>query len=108
MLTPPPPLRHLVYTVSVDAQSHTRTKSVVDDTALAPDIAHGTRDRVKGTITLDVIEASADGGLVLRISELAQDRRNGPITVGTAVDGSLVLTQSAADSLLPKKKASRG
>ncbi|MEO6912914.1 MAG: hypothetical protein ABI182_02690 [Candidatus Baltobacteraceae bacterium] len=94
---PTPPLRHLVYSFTFTTTSNLAisTSGISTGTgdgsmgSAAPasgvsNFRGGNAD--KGTITADVLQATPDGGLVVEISEQAENARKAPV-VKTAVYG---------------------
>lgn len=92
----PKPLRHLNYTFDVSIA----TDKTMEDSGIGggpvsgmSDYRGGTSD--KGTISVDVLQAQPDSGLVMRISETARDTRNGVPTMCVVYgNGNVVCDQS--------------
>jgi len=93
-----PPLRHLVYsftyTVATTDTYHTSGLGQEPASGLA-DYNAGALDQ--GTITADILQASNDGGLVVRISEQARERRSAEPAV-CVVYGSTVSAMCDANA----------
>jgi hypothetical protein len=76
-------LRHLTFDVSVDVESKTETKVAGFDGATSGTAADDTGSTAThGTISVDVVGVTADGGLVVDVSEDAATRRALPVRVG--------------------------
>ncbi|MEO6990218.1 MAG: hypothetical protein ABI346_10595 [Candidatus Baltobacteraceae bacterium] len=108
------PLRHLVF--HVDTQLNTRTETATAVTRNAdparPDIpSNGMQvdtatSAASGTITIDVVAATADDGLVVDVSEDAPPRRAPKVRVAITLSGILIYDPQAnitdeENSLLP-------
>jgi hypothetical protein len=76
-------LRHLSFDVTVDVESKTETKVAGFDGATSGTASDDTGSTAThGTIVVDVVGATADGGLVVDVSEDAANRRALPVRVG--------------------------
>lgn len=94
------PQRHLVYTftygVSTDTQMHSSGIATTTDTGTSGSNPSGITDYTggssdKGTITVDVMHEQPDSGLVVVISEQAQDtRKAAPTTCVVFSDTTLI------------------
>jgi len=89
--TPPPAprvLRHLTFAVGVDVETRTDTKvSGIEGPASGTASNTGTQIQ-KGSITVDVVAATGDGGIVVDVSEDTDTRKAGVARV--AILGSTI------------------
>jgi hypothetical protein len=90
-----PPLRHMVFGANVILKIQSQARGVYDVTyPTGATISTSTvNDNADGQIVCDVIGTSADGGLILEVSENSDKRKAGPTRVALQSDGALLYTQ---------------
>lgn len=91
------PLRHLVYNFTVGVtQTNSIHSSGIDNGATSGVTDYGGGESDKGTISVDVLQASPDGGLVVKVSEQARNTRSAPAAMCAAygITGVVICDQS--------------
>jgi len=84
----PAPLRHLVYSFSYESRQH---GAVPNDPGTSGKSSYNGRLDDMGTIAVDVLHEAPDRGLVVVVSEQANNTRNaGPVTCAVYGDTSIV------------------
>ena len=89
-----PPLRHMVFAISVGIRSVSTTQGsgIGMDTGTN---ASGSGQQGSGTITANVIAPTSDGGLILEIGEEAQDRKAPMTRVAVRSSGEVLAPANA-------------
>jgi hypothetical protein len=85
----PKPLRTLVYDVSYDALQTQEEKTSGFDAPGAPDVQQQFNVGDVGQLTVDVVAATADGGLVVDTAFAGKTRKDPPLRVAILRDGHL-------------------
>lgn len=90
----PAPLRHMVFNITVGI----RTVSTTQGSGIGTDTgtnASGSGVAGSGIITANVLAPTADGGLILEISEEAQERKAPPTRVAVRATGEVLTPPNA-------------
>ncbi len=91
-----PPLRHMVFGVNVILAVTSEARGVYDIAWRAGATISDSKvnDHADGQIVCDVLGATADGGLLLEVSENSDKRQAPPARVALQSDGMLLYTQA--------------